>query len=311
VKLAVYKDTLANNRGADVAVRGLVAALQARGHEVTLFERNRFAETVGSRFDLIVSTGTNEILDIDAHFRSGSPDGCCPVPVVQQFHTDPRYVFRHWIKKWRRNRAIRAALCRCAAIQVLREEYVAYVKKMAPNVPVYVIGNWSSYGDVKLGETNAGEKTIVYPAAVNKDKNQRLLQAAFSTLKGEFPDWRLELYGKGTENGFRDLREVYASCAFVAFPSKTEGFGLAIADAAVFGKPCVMIRDWIGTCAAGGGIVTAPNLRAYAEGLRRMMRDSEMRVRMGAAAKAYCAERYSRERILDEWESLLTNVVDL
>jgi len=296
----VYKDTLANNRGADVAVRNLAAGLSERGHAVVLFEKPELDVRLREVPSVIVAAGTNELLDLAA--------AQVTIPVVLQFHTDPRYAFRHWIKKWRRNRAIKAAMRKCAAIQVLREEHVTYVRRIAPNVPVHVIGNWSSYSELKPIETKASEDIIVYPAAVNKDKNQRLLLAAFSTLTNEFPNWRLELYGKGTKNGHCDLREVYANCAFVAFPSKTEGFGLVIADAAVFGKPCVMIKDWIGTCAAGGGIVTEPTVKAYAAGLRKLMADEDLRRQMGARAKSYCAEHYSREKILDQWEALLKEV---
>lgn len=102
LKIAVYKDTLANNRGADVAVRNLVEGLAERGHAVTLITRDEFAAKIRGGYDVIVSTGTNEILDL------AEVDGL--PPIVHQFHTDPAYPFRHWIRKWRRNRAIKAAL---------------------------------------------------------------------------------------------------------------------------------------------------------------------------------------------------------
>ena len=140
---------------------------------------------------------------------------------------------------------------------------------------------------------------------------------AFRLIADDFPEWEVHLYGKGKPNfkphprvrlmGFADLKEPLAECAFVAFPSMTEGFPLALADAAAFGKPAVMIRDWIGTCAAGGGIVTAPTARAFAAGLRTLMSDAALRRRMGEAAKAYCSQRHSREKILDHWEALLHN----
>ena len=277
-KVAIYKDTLANNRGADAAVRSLADGLAERGHVVTLFTKDEFDSKVRDDYGVIISAGTNEIMDL------AKVDGL--PPIVQQFHTDPAYQFRHWIKKWRRNRAIKAAMRKCAAIQVLREEHVVFVKKIAPSVPIHVIGNWSSFqsNNSTIKQSN---NVIVYPAAVNKDKNQRLLVAAFETLKSQFPNWRLELYGKGTDNGFRDLREVYAGCSFVAFPSKTEGFGLVIAD----------------------GIETEPTVKAFAAGLRRLMVDESLRRQMGERARAYCAERYSREKILDQWEALLASML--
>ena len=396
MKVAIYKDTLANNRGADIAVRNLAAGLSERGHGVTLFERTELRGKAHGGYDVMVAAGTNELLDL------AEMDALAPI--VLQFHTDPAYQFRHWIRKWRRNRAIEAAMRKCAAIQVLRDEHVPLVTRIAPGVPVSVIGNWSEYGTEETDAPSAAhytemrpqesasataaggtqfiastsvatscdppvqhtttrasslrivapsniestsstllhghstnnqitkcnrksqiEKsqitlppTIIYPAAINKDKNQRLLVEAFRSIADDFPEWEVHLYGKGKPRfrphprvrlmGFADLEKPFAECAFIAFPSKTEGFPLAVADAAAFGKPAVTIRDWIGTCAAGGGIVTAPTVRAFAAGLRTMMRDASLRRRMGEAARAYCSQRHSRTKILDLWETLLKGV---
>ena len=38
MKIGIYKDTFANNRGADIAVKNLAVGLGERGHSVTLFD---------------------------------------------------------------------------------------------------------------------------------------------------------------------------------------------------------------------------------------------------------------------------------
>ena len=101
MRIGIYKDTLANNRGADRAVRNLANALAERGHDAVLFEKPALQACLLEHWDVLISAGTNEILDLAA---AGIP---LP-PVVQQFHTEPAYQFRHWIRKWRRNRAIRS-----------------------------------------------------------------------------------------------------------------------------------------------------------------------------------------------------------
>ena len=317
LKIAVYKDTFANNRGADAAVKNLADGLAERGHAVTLITRDEFGEKVRGDYDVIVSAGTNEILDLAA--VEGLP------PIVQQFHTDPAYQFRHWIKKWRRNRAIKQALRKVAAIQVLREEHCTTLKKLGISASrVEVIGNWSPFQSNNLSSAalakegsaiEPSNRVILCAGALNKDKNQKLLVEAFSLIAADFPDWEVHLYGKGRPTfrphpqvklmGYADLAGPYADCAFIAFPSKTEGFPLTLVDAAAFGKPCVMIRDWIGTCAAGGGIVTKPTVKAFAAGLRQLMADEGLRRQMGERARAYCAAHYSREKILDRWEDVL------
>ena len=312
MKIAIYKDTFANNRGADIAVKNLAAGLGGRGHQVMLFDKTQFAEKVRGDYDVIISTGTNEILDLVK--VDGLP------PIVQQFHTDPKYPFRHWIKRWRRNRAIKAALKKAAAFQVLREAHVETLQKLigVSKERITVIGNWSSF-EGRATTTMTEEKVILCPGAINADKNQSLLVDAFADVADEFPDWQVHIYGKGKPKdetallkrisakglknrifmkGYADLSEPYAKCAFVVFPSKTEGFGMVTVDAAMFAKPTLMIHDWIGC----GEVVATKD---FAKGLRKFMADADCRNSIGCRSKAYCANNFSKTCILDNWESLL------
>ena len=343
MKVAIYKDTLANSRGADKAVAALAEGLRERGHDVVLFEKSDFSARMKEPWDVVISTGTNELLEIAAAWghaalpvrRGQFPIPDSQFPIIQQFHTNPKSQFK-W-KRLVRNWKIRHALRHVSAIQVLNERFVPQVAKYG--APVYVIGNWSAYDGCVLAAKNA-KKVIIYPAAFAKGKNQKLLIKAFARISNEFPEWKLRLLGRtegkyadecrrlaaklsgamgssrptgvaGVEGliefaGYsNDMASEYASCAFVAFPSLDEGFPLTIVDAAASAKPCVMVEDWIGTAAAGGGIVTKPTVGAYAEGLRRLMADKELRRRLGENAREFCAEHFSRAHILDKWEALL------
>ena len=348
MRIGIYKDTLANKRGADVAVLALAEGLRERfgGRscelgvvcgEVVVFEKNDFEKRIKEPWDLVISTGTNELLDLYNHFKDNSTRSTrsarslFPLPVIQQFHTNPKSQFK-W-KRIVRNWKIRRALRCVSAIQVLSEKFVPHVEKYG--VPVHVIGNWSKFSSELRVTHNSQLPIIIYPAAFAKGKNQKLLIEAFAKVAAKFPEWRLRLLGRidgryaedcqrlvaamgGTGfvhpriefPGFcEDMAAEYAQCAFVAFPSVDEGFGLVVADAAAFAKPCVMVKDWIGTAKSGGGIMTRPTVAAYAEGLRRLMADAELRRTLGRAAQSFCAEHYSRETILDKWELLLADTV--
>ena len=305
MRIAIYKDTLKNRRGADKAVLALAAGLCERGHDAVVFEKEALASRLADRWDVIVSSGTNELLDLAGYVGA---------PIVQQFHTDPKSQFK-W-KRFVRNWKIRRALRHVAAIQVLREEFVRQVAKYGP--PVAVIGNWSEWEGRAPTET-ARSKTIIYPAVWGRGKNQRLAVESFASVAKDFPGWSLDLYGNGTPSsplpegvshkGYCDLGPVYAACAFVAFPSLDEGFPLTLVDAAAFGRPAIMVRDWIGTAAVGGGIVADPTVSSYSAALRRLMSNEEQLCEMGRTAKRFCMERYSRKSILDKWETLLESVV--
>ena len=315
MKIGIYKDTFANNRGADIAVKNLAAGLEERGHVVTLFDKSQFAERIRGDYGALISTGTNEILDLMK--VDGLP------PIIQQFHTDPKYPFRHWFKRWRRNRAIKTALKKAAAFQVLREEHVDTLQKLigVSKNKITVIGNWSNLEGST--EVLPEEKIILCPGAINADKNQSLLVDAFAAVVDEFPDWQVHIYGRGKakdeaallkriaakglaerilSKGYANLSEPYAKCAFVAFPSKTEGFGMVILDAAMFRKPSLTIRDWIGC-----GESVSPS--GFAEALRRLMSDADYRHNLGERSFKYCKAHYSRETILDRWECFLSEAV--
>lgn len=306
MRIGFYKDTFANGRGADVAVRRLADGLAGRGHDVVAFEKPVLMERLAEPWNVIISAGTNELLDLARLDYSSAP-------IIQQFHTNPNAQFKrkHFLRNWR----IRRALRHVAAIQVLQDCFVEQVSKYGP--PVVVIGNSVPTATASLPATT--HNTLIYPAAFTKSKNHKLLVDAFASLSKDFPGWNLELYGNGVPTvtlppatkvfARCDLRDAYSRCAFLAFPSLDEGFGLVVAEAASFGKPAVMVRDWIGTAASDGGIVTAQTVSAYAEGLRRLMSDPELCRHMGENARRFCTEHYSNETILDKWEMLLESIV--
>ena len=341
MRIAVYKDNLSTGRGADRAVRNFAAGLSERGHEVSLMEKGEFLARMSEsgtdgagRFDVIVAAGSNEIVDIDA---MGYFDRSRRAKVVLQLHLAPRGFF-----KWRhplRNRKIRRAFNRADAVQVLCRSYVEEFGMIAPRPPVVVIGNYTEMeppaGCQPSPVGRQRPQTILYPAAaLNRIKNQRLLIEAFALLADDFPEWRVRLLGKDTTPyakkcrslaakrgldgrvdfaGFtNDLADEYSKASFIAFPSVLEGFPLAVLEAAQFSLATVAQRSLPGIddiVTEDAGIVTAPSVASYAEGLRRMMSDPALCADMGDRARLHCAECFSRGKILDQWEALLESVV--
>ncbi len=343
MKIAVYKDNLSTGRGADGAVKNFAAGLAERGHEVSLMEKDEFFARVlnvnDNAFDVIVATGSNEIADMDSAGYFSRP---CRSKVVLQLPLAPRGFF-----KWKhpfRNRRIRAAFDKPDAVQVLCSSYEEEFRRLAPHPRIFTIGNYSplivdppnAKSNSQFSILNSQFHTILYPAAaVNKVKNQKLLIKAFAQVADEFPQWNVRLLGKDTTRyaadcrkmvkrmgldgrvefvGFtKDLPGEYSRAEFVAFPSTLEGFPLAILEAASFGLPALAQFDLPGVMdiVKGGetGLVADSSPEAYAEGLRLLIADESLRRRLGAGAKSFCAAHYSRDKILDLWESLLKSVM--
>ena len=128
MKIGIYKDTLSNRRGADFAVLALAEGLRERGHDAVVFEKGDFGKRMSEKWDVVISTGTNELLDLSNCF-SGRPARTAPFPVsrspfpiIQQFHTNPKSQLK-W-KRFVRNWRIKQALRHVNAIQVLSESFI-------------------------------------------------------------------------------------------------------------------------------------------------------------------------------------------
>jgi glycosyltransferase involved in cell wall biosynthesis len=98
-----------------------------------------------------------------------------------------------------------------------------------------------------------------------------------------------------------------------ALPSLKEGWGLVVVEAGVHGTPTVAFRD------AGGpadsvrhgetgllvdGPVEGPHSPAFADALRRMLVDADLRRRMGEASRTWVS-RFRWEDAVTAWEQLL------
>ena len=357
MRVFIYKDNISTGRGADFAVRNLATMLADGGAEVTFgtcqpktlpfscaFDpRVRLVFTAPGRLvadiarlnpDAVVSTGTNEIVDLDAGLRVAGAVRF-PWPVVQQFHIYPPTMF-----KWRhpfRNLAIRRALQKAAAIQVLMPSFIEPTRRAAglgADAKIVAIGNACGGLRPQAPEGTAREKLIVYPAALNPGKRQDLLVRAFAQVAAAFPDWTVELYGNGPQAyegllkgliakhgldgrarlmGFtRELDRVYARAAFVAFPSAMEGFPMTVLDANEAGLPLVGCRRTpaVNELIADGktGLLADETPAAYGAALARLMEDAELRRTLGQNARTAIA-RYSRENITRQWLEVLHGVV--
>ena len=329
MKIAVYKDTFAAQRGADMAVQFLIEGLRERGYDVVVVT-DADADVLGriSGCDVCIAAGTNEILVLTDGGRNRPP-----VKTILQCHTHPLYPFRHWLRRWRRCRAIRRAIALADAVQVLVPSHEGVLReKVGYRGHVCVIGNVSRFGTCASSSDDG--QTIIYPAALNDDKRQTLLIDAFARVAGDFPGWRVVLYGTGKASyekklrarvaaagledrvafaGYcKDLTVAYSSCSFVAFPSANEGFPLTVVDAAAFRKPVLALADTpsVAEMLTDGetGMLCGSTVAAYAEGLARLMRDAGLRRRLGEAACSRFAAAYSREAFLDGWESALRDV---
>jgi len=168
---------------------------------------------------------------------------------------------------------------------------------------------------VYVGRTAAakgmGTLARAFARLASEDDAARLLMVggALEGERGVYTEDRFcaELGGRAAERviweGFQESVPPFIAAAdLLVLPSRREGFGMTLAEAAALGRPVVA------TATRGARAVVEPGVTgllvpvddpvALAEALRRLLRDTGLASRMGAAARERAAERFTRERVL-------------
>ena len=269
--------------------------------------------------DVVVVAGSNECVDLLLA-------GPVPMPVVMMFHVYPPECFRK--NKYRRASRLKAVLPWVSECQVLLPSHRETLG-MYTTAPVTAIGNGINWPvDEPLPAFASREKQIVYVAYFTKDKNHLQLLQAFAQLQA--PEWTLELYGSGSPEWETRLRSAAAELGIAdrvhfmgvthlpkpillrsgicAFPSKVEGFGLALAEAMWCGLPCVGFKDAPGVSELlsheANGLLVEPTVEAFAAALQRLIDDADLREQLGSIAAKTARRTFSQATNVQQWDDL-------
>lgn len=254
------------------------------------------------------------------------------IPVITMSHGDILDVFERYPK------AEITALEKSAVCQVLVPSYERILKEHLPKAHVVVIGNVVPQYDIQADLSSQKEtyKILFVGRLAKNHKRPHLLIEAFAKLSGEFPNWRVELWGaehgkvyykelellinkyhlenkvflRGTTD---NVKSVLSKGDVLAFPSAFEGFSLALTEAMSIGLPVVgykncsglneLIQDGV------SGFLCDDGVDDFADKLKTLMENQELRVQMGQAARE-SMKPYNAKKIWDTWEILLRKVLE-
>jgi glycosyltransferase involved in cell wall biosynthesis len=174
----------------------------------------------------------------------------------------------------------------------------------------------------------ADEWVIVYVGRTAAAKGMGTLARAFARLAADEDAARLLVIGGALEGesdvyskerflaevgeraaervvweGFKERVPPFIAAAdLLVLPSRREGFGMTLAEAAAMGRPVVAAETRGARAVVEPGVtgllVPVDDAGALADALTQLLRDREGASRMGAAARQRAAERFTRESVL-------------
>lgn len=214
-----------------------------------------------------------------------------------------------------------------AFVTVAEADAENYREQMAvPGLRILSIPN--SVPAPSVTASDASVKTVIAAGRLATIKRYDLLVRAFAKVAGKHPDWRLRIYGDGSQRGklrtlINDLgmynqihlmgvaspiEAEWVKGSFAAVTSDSESFGMTIVEAMRCGIPvlstdCPLGPREIIRHGEDGLLVTPGDVDSIADGLLRLMDNDAERARMGAAARRN-AERFDPDAIAVRYEEL-------
>jgi glycosyltransferase involved in cell wall biosynthesis len=183
---------------------------------------------------------------------------------------------------------------------------------------------------VPSGLVSSGPACVLLPGRLMPGKGQETLLRAAPAILARHPATRFVLLGAdaggerarlralarrlGVESAFElapwtaDPRPIFEAADVVTLPSRTEGFGRVLVEAACLEKPVVASRvGGIPEVVVDGEtvlLVAPDDPSALAEALNRLLADPGLRAKLGAAGRLRATERFSAARHVEGVEGV-------
>lgn len=202
------------------------------------------------------------------------------------------------------------------------EKYIHNVR-LIPNM---------NYLKLSTTQSSLKNKIIISAGRLNFQKGFDLLIEAMSIVAERHKDWVLHIYGKGAckeqlekqirllhleknvilKGNSHNLSEAYLNSSIYVLPSRFEGFGLVLIEAASFGLPIVSFD-----CPSGpsdilnndlGVLVPNGDVQQLAKSIMRMIEEPQLRFSYARKGKDI-VEKYDEERIYPLWNELFCSLI--
>lgn len=196
---------------------------------------------------------------------------------------------------------------------------------------IRVIANPLAQIPEKLSDLKALRAICVGSLSYNKGYD--LLIKAWSEVCRDFPEWQIDVYGRGDMHAYQllasahglqtqlkfcgatqHIEQEYQQASCLILPSRSEGFGMVLIEAMSYGVPCVafdcpngprhIIQHGVNGLLAKNG-----DIDDLAKQIKIMFLDQEARERMGQQAQSTVVNNYHMDRIGLLWQQLFNELV--
>lgn len=282
----------------------------------------------GTSPDIIITMSVSSVLEI-------TYQNSCNIPIINSTNGRPDYDYTDilWYRSPVNMRLLKECYKHVTAIQVLFSSYIDFLPdsfkgkyKVIAN-PVPQVGD----GEIVNHLIRKDRYKIVQIGTLNTDKQQNIAIDIFKNIEAQHPNWDLYFWGTGfafdtlTEKikkanlqqriflkGFTDtpLEKLKEADIFI-FPSKFEGFPLALTEAMAVGLPSLGFSTCSGVNELikhneNGFLANDPNeMQQY---LEQLICSPELRSYMGANAHNGM-KAYSPEIISNQWKDLVSEII--
>ena len=182
-------------------------------------------------------------------------------------------------------------------------------------------------------QSSFSSRRIITIGRYSYEKGFDLLLKIWALVENEFKDWQLDVYGMGDPTPYVRMldslsidkkrchlnaslvcvEEGYLRSSILVQPSRTEGFGLVIVEAMACGLPVIAFDCENGprsimTDGVEGYLVPAFNVDLFADRLKKLISDEDLRKRMGEKGqkKSQC---YHIDSIGKQWKQLFDELM--
>ncbi|MCT4327725.1 glycosyltransferase [Chryseobacterium indologenes] len=279
-----------------------------------------------ARPDLIITMSISSVLEI-------TYENTYAVPIINSVNGRPDYDYSDilWYRREFEMSLLRESYKKLSAIQILFESYKEFlpdeftrISVSIPN-PVRQMDKQDTVDHLKVKDRY---KIVNVGSLVMECKQQHIAIEIFTMIADRYPQWDLHFWGRGADyevlqrkvknaglservffNGFTDnpLEELKKSDIFI-FPSRYEGFPLALTEAMSVGLPCIGFEKCSGVneliLHLENGLL-AKDKAQMLDYLEILMENDPFRQALGECAYM-SVKQYEEKEVFKKWNTLIS-----